>query len=125
MSHKDKKRKAEYQKEWEKKNRPRRRLLIKKWEEERKDFIRSLRIACVSCGETHPAVLDFHHRDADSKTFNLGSFSRHGWSKKRILEEAGKCDVLCSNCHRKLHWDEKNAAKAVRICLLAPSLEAT
>jgi predicted HNH restriction endonuclease len=18
-----------------------------------------------------------------------------------------KCDVICSNCHRKLHWDEK------------------
>jgi hypothetical protein len=70
---------------------------------ELQSWIRSLRISCERCGEDHPATLDFHHTNGSDKTITLGKAARQGWSKERILEEVQKCEVLCSNCHRKEH----------------------
>tara|TARA_Y100000034_G_C6865923_1_gene394648 strand:+ start:633 stop:1019 length:387 start_codon:yes stop_codon:yes gene_type:complete len=62
---------------------------------------------CKRCGEDHPACLDFHHIDPETKEGGMGwLISRRGFSWNRVLEEIGKCEVLCSNCHRKLHWEE-------------------
>ena len=58
------------------------------------------------CGEMHPACLDFHHRDG-GKEINPADAVSRAWSKSRLLAELGKCDVLCSNCHRKLHYAER------------------
>lgn len=63
---------------------------------------------CGRCDEKHPACLDFHHRDRTTKEGHIGEFRRFGM--KRLLAEIAKCDVLCANCHRKLHHDERNAA---------------
>jgi len=61
---------------------------------------------CIKCGEDHPSVLDFHHRNKEEKKFTISqSYMNHG--KLKILEEIKKCDVLCANCHRKLHYKEK------------------
>lgn len=60
------------------------------------------------CGERHPACLDFHHRDPKSKEFYITIAAKRGWAWSRIAAEVEKCDVLCSNCHRKLHWNEKH-----------------
>jgi hypothetical protein len=30
------------------------------------------------------------------------------YSISKIKKEIKKCSVICSNCHRKLHWEEKN-----------------
>lgn len=61
------------------------------------------RAACKACGEDDPRCLDFHHRDPTEKEFKLADAIRQGWSKKKIVEEIAKCDVLCANCHRKHH----------------------
>jgi hypothetical protein len=61
------------------------------------------------CPENHPACLDFHHKNPKQKDFEIACAIRQGWTKPRILEEIEKCIVVCSNCHRKLHWLEKNA----------------
>lgn len=59
-----------------------------------------LELSCVECDESHPACLDFHHREGETKLFNLaGAWKRH--SRQKILDEIQKCDVLCANCHRK------------------------
>jgi hypothetical protein len=63
-------------------------------------FIISLKTKCIICGETHPACLEFHHKDPLKKEFLISKL----YNKKRILEEIKKCNVLCSNCHRKYHW---------------------
>jgi hypothetical protein len=59
---------------------------------------------CLQCGERHPACLDFHHRDPGDKLFEIGS--NHYRAAALLSAEIDKCDVLCANCHRKLHWSD-------------------
>ncbi len=64
--------------------------------------------SCVDCEESHPVCLDFHHIDPTTKEFSIGQKCRT-YSKERIIAEIKKCICLCSNCHRKLHWEERQA----------------
>lgn len=64
-------------------------------------WLNSFRTICKHCGETDPIVLDFHHRDASKKSFNLIGSLCYSRSRENILREVEKCDVLCANCHRK------------------------
>ena len=58
--------------------------------------------SCKFCGESANCCLDFHHRNEKDKTFTI-SQRVNDYSWERILEEIQKCDVVCCNCHRKLH----------------------
>ena len=58
---------------------------------------------CSRCGEDCGICLDYHHRDPSIKLHNINVMVRRGFSREHILEEITKCDVVCSNCHRKLH----------------------
>src|SRR6516165_482936 len=62
--------------------------------------------ACVKCGENHPACLVFHHRDPSTKLFNIGNYNK---AAKAIHEEIAKYDLLCANCHLKLHAEARTA----------------
>jgi hypothetical protein len=62
---------------------------------------------CCKCPETHVACLDFHHRDPAEKEIALAKVARQGWGLKRVMKEVAKCDLLCSNCHRKEHWENQ------------------
>ncbi len=56
---------------------------------------------CRDSGNTfHPFVMDFDHRDASDKLFNVSAGIPNGLSIETIKEEADKCDLVCSNCHR-------------------------
>jgi hypothetical protein len=56
---------------------------------------------CEDCGyDATVAALEFHHRDSLTKEFSLGNFTG---SWERLLREAGKCDLVCANCHRRRH----------------------
>lgn len=61
-------------------------------------------LACIRCGEDHPACIDFHHRDPGQKVEKVTDMVRNGWGIQRIKDELNKCDPVCANCHRKLHW---------------------
>jgi L-lysine 2,3-aminomutase len=63
-------------------------------------------LKCSLCPEDHPAALDFHHLDPSKKELSVTVAVSHGWSRERLLKEIEKCQVLCSNCHRKLHYDK-------------------
>jgi hypothetical protein len=57
---------------------------------------------CVDCKSTFPDnrnVYDFHHLDPDIKE-GLIPFNS---SWRKIVAEAGKCVLLCANCHRIRH----------------------
>ena len=58
---------------------------------------------CADCGQTYPhAVYDFHHL---SNKYDCVSVLIHNNRKlETILEEAEKCELLCSNCHRIRHY---------------------
>lgn len=66
-----------------------------------------LTLKCKECGENHPAVLDFHHNNPNQKESEVSTMVYKNWSLNKIKEEINKCTVLCSNCHRKLHWENK------------------
>lgn len=58
-------------------------------------------VGCYFCGYDDDGVaLDFHHTSKDSKNNSVSWELRSGWYD--WLEEAEKCIVVCSNCHRRL-----------------------
>jgi hypothetical protein len=63
-------------------------------------------LKCKECGENHIAVLDFHHLDPTKKEKGITNLVASN-SRTKLELELKKCIVLCSNCHRKLHWKEK------------------
>ena len=77
----------------------------------KKEWLDSFKIGCARCSETHIACLEFHHRNPAEKDFLL-SVGVAKYSIARLQEEVAKCEVICSNCHRKLHWEEKQKRKA-------------
>ncbi len=74
---------------------------LKKW-----FFNLKSNLKCIKCGENHPGCLDFHHRNKDDKVSTISDMITNRDSIENITIEIAKCDVLCANCHRKLHWDE-------------------
>lgn len=66
--------------------------------------IRLLGGKCSHCGEERYQCLTFHHKDPIQKEFNI-TIIRAGRLSK-ILKEVEKCDLLCYNCHAKIHISE-------------------
>ena len=60
---------------------------------------------CFLCGyDQHARSLDFHHLDPSKKEMAISQFmSIARISEEDLLEEIGKCVVLCANCHRMIH----------------------
>jgi len=85
-----------------------------KWQKQRRQEIRQwladfkANQTCKLCGYNDPICLVFHHRNPEDKEFSLACAVAAKWSKKHIFAEIEKCDVLCSNCHIKLHHRERN-----------------
>lgn len=58
---------------------------------------------CKICGYNKCiASLEFHHRNPEEKLFTISTNLNKSWDN--IVEELDKCDLLCSNCHRELHY---------------------
>lgn len=83
-----------------------------KYETKKKDRLHRLReeflsaypdLKCKMCGENEQVCLDFHHKDPTEKETTISRARAHGWSMERLQKEIDKCEVLCSNCHRKFH----------------------
>jgi hypothetical protein len=74
---------------------------------EKKEWLDSFKVACNRCGESHVACLEFHHRNPAEKDFLL-SVGVAKYSLDKLKSEVEKCEVICSNCHRKHHWNERN-----------------
>jgi len=62
------------------------------------------KIACKYCGENDPCCLNFHHIDSHKKVNTVAQLIRNATSLKKLQEEIDKCEVVCVNCHRVLHY---------------------
>lgn len=62
---------------------------------------------CTECGETDTHRLEFHHRDPLTKSFAIGTAVRQDRSLTEIMNEAAKCDIVCTDCHKDIHrrWE--------------------
>lgn len=62
---------------------------------------------CMRCKKKGlPCIFDFHHRDPKEKLFTIADSCK---SFDNIKSELDKCDLLCDNCHRILHYlEDKN-----------------
>ena len=94
-----------YFKEYYQKNKKRYFDAAKKWKMETKKWFYETykdRLICATCGEKDIRCLDFHHRNPNQKEYKISALL-YGFSRKKIVIEIEKCDVLCANCHRKFH----------------------
>ena len=94
----------------------------RKWREENKEYnrtkqredkrkrkeqaIKYLGGHCNRCKQTfHPAVYEFHHLDPATKDRDPSKMLQLSWT--RLQAELDKCVLLCANCHRLTHYEEK------------------
>ncbi len=109
MAYKNREQRLQAQREHYRKNKDRymnqqylRRMEKAEWFFELKSSLK-----CVECGENHPACIQFHHSDPLNKEGEVADLVNAGYSKEVVLKEIAKCEVLCSNCHLKRHWQER------------------
>jgi hypothetical protein len=71
-----------------------------------RDYIKSIKeiSSCKNCGENHISCLAFHHRDKNEKDYSISHME--DMSLETIKKEIAKCDMLCHNCHAKVHYNE-------------------
>ena len=106
MPYKDKKKQREAQRRHYLNNKDKYAANVKRRKKEYREWFLELKndLKCEKCSEDHPSVLDFHHFNGD-KERGIARMVSDCLPKKKILAEIEKCIVLCSNCHRKLHWN--------------------
>lgn len=113
MPYKNTEEQKEFQSTWYQKNKDKCRQKLKDRRKQKAILIMKLKEGktCRYCLESHPACLEFHHINPDEKHKDISIMLNSAFSDKAILEEVAKCELVCSNCHRKIHY--KNWTRTV------------
>lgn len=69
-------------------------------------------LKCTNCGFNNPAALDFHHEDPSNKKDSVWRLVNNG-QFAAAYEEMKKCVVLCANCHRIHHHEDRLHKKKI------------
>lgn len=96
-----------YQNEWYHKNKASALATRRQRYEKLRDQVREYKVArgCQRCGENHWACLEFHHPDPLVKDIDPSRLiTQKGWTFEKLKVELDTFEVLCANCHRKLHY---------------------
>lgn len=115
MPYKDPVKRAEKAKEYRKKYYEKNKVAVCATVQDRKRNLRKkfaaykATLSCTQCGENHPATLDFHHVIRHPSNRKINSLLKSGAYLRAMKEIEEKCVVLCSNCHRKHHWEENKS----------------
>ena len=79
---------------------------MKRWIDKKKEAIEYKGGKCVDCSIIYPyPVYGFHHLEPRKKDGQWNQLRLR--SKEAIEQELDKCVLLCSNCHRLRHHNEK------------------
>lgn len=62
---------------------------------------------CAICGEDDPLVLEFDH--LFDKRLDLSALIRSTAPWEKVKRELEKCQILCSNCHKRKTHAEANS----------------
>lgn len=78
---------------------------VKLWRQRTKDrLVEAFGSRCGICGyNKSSAAFDFHHLDPSEKDFSFGRVRANPSAWPKLVAEARKCVMLCSNCHREVH----------------------
>lgn len=61
---------------------------------------------CEVCGYNKCiAAMEFHHKNHKKKDFSLSN-GGETYGLNRAKKEVEKCLLVCSNCHREIHYKE-------------------
>lgn len=69
---------------------------------------------CSRCPENFAGCLEFHHLEPDEKIDTIPNLIKFGYDWEVIETEISKCEILCANCHRKLHVFEREETEDTR-----------
>ena len=76
----------------------------------KKEALEYLGGKCKNCGyNKNVACLDFHHLDMSEKDDGIANLICRRIKKtlKDLKKELDKCIILCSNCHREIHFNDE------------------
>lgn len=76
------------------------------------NWVNGLKTQCSICGYNKcKEALEWHHTE-DNKDFNISRFVNGNYpsdkNKQKVLNELSKCILVCSNCHREIHYNGKH-----------------
>jgi hypothetical protein len=98
---------------WYQANRAKRQAKVREDRLEQAVWLDSLKEGkpCTDCGRTYPPyVMEWDHLPGFVKTLVLADVRRAAHSRKRILEELEKCELVCANCHRERTFGTRRKA---------------
>lgn len=79
---------------------------IEYWSRHKRTFLRKIEMikterGCYDCGVLGlpPSCYDFDHLPGKEKKFDIAK--PKSWKWDQMIDEINKCQVVCSNCHRK------------------------
>ncbi len=83
---------------------------LKRYEEKKRYWVEVKGGKCSACnGVFETPCYDFHHIDPNTKTSPYIPFRTA--SNEKLGLELAKCILICSNCHRLLHFKENRGKK--------------
>jgi hypothetical protein len=80
----------------------------RRYKAEIRDWYRDLKSGkpCADCGGVfHYSAMEWDHRPGTAKVALVSTLVVKTNSKRRVLEEIVKCDLVCANCHAVRTFD--------------------
>ena len=90
---------------------------VKRWRKNTKDrMVKSMGGCCQICGYNRSQkALEFHHINPNEKEFSFGKLRANPQGVNTLIEELKKCIMLCSNCHKEVHYNGLDIPKEYAI----------